>query len=695
MTFNGSVYAIPVVSDSNWGTVLSNYFIAISTGTLQKSGGAFTLTADTDFGATFGLKSVYFKSRATNPSATGSLRLGNAELISWRNAANSADLGLTVSAGNLLQFNGSSILFPGLGSIVNADINAAAAIAYSKLALTGAILNADLAGSIAYSKLTLTASIVSGDISGSISVLKGGTGVTSVTTSPTISAWAAWDANKNLSANNLIEGFTSTATAAGTTTLLVGSTYQQIFTGATTQTVVLPVASTLVNGQQFLILNNSSGVVTVQSSGLNTIQAMAANTQMQVTCINTAGGTGTASWNWTYFSVGTVPVSLGGTGLTTGTSGGVPYFSSTSAMTSSAALAQFGVVLGGGAGAAPVTLAPDASTTKVLTSAGLAANPSWQAVPSAPDSSKEISNVGLAATVSANALTIALKQSDGSTNPSSGSAACKIGFRSATAATGGYTQRTATAALSTVISSGSTAGHVSAVAEYLYVYAIDNAGVIELAWSSLLFDEGSLVTTTAEGGAGTATSRVIMYSTAARSNVAFRLLGRLKSTQATAGTWVTAISENSLNPFQTIKKQNQVYVVTGNGHGSTNTKIRRFTTAQVNIGSAITYADSATNGGSFTINEEGNYMINYHDSSSGGASTLGLSVNSSTLTTSIATVSYANGHRADVVSGGVSFVAPCGISLRLIPGDIVRAHTDGNQDNASERCFFNIIKVGS
>lgn len=49
-------------------------------------------------------------------------------------------------------------------SIVNADINSAAAIAYSKLALTGAILNADLAGSIAYSKLSLANSIVSGDI---------------------------------------------------------------------------------------------------------------------------------------------------------------------------------------------------------------------------------------------------------------------------------------------------------------------------------------------------------------------------------------------------------------------------------------------------------------------------------------------------------------------------------------------------
>ena len=42
-------------------------------------------------------------------------------------------------------------------SIVNADVSASAAIAYSKLALTGAILNADLAGSIDPSKVTGTA----------------------------------------------------------------------------------------------------------------------------------------------------------------------------------------------------------------------------------------------------------------------------------------------------------------------------------------------------------------------------------------------------------------------------------------------------------------------------------------------------------------------------------------------------------
>lgn len=121
-------------------------------------------------------------------------------------------------------------------------------------------------------------------------------------TTPAASTIAEWDASANLSADNFIEGYTTTATAAGTTTLVVGDKQQQFFTGATTQTVVLPVTSTLVLGFSYTITNLSSGVVTVQSSGANTIQAMAANSQLVVTCILVTG-TGTASWSWAYSPV--------------------------------------------------------------------------------------------------------------------------------------------------------------------------------------------------------------------------------------------------------------------------------------------------------------------------------------------------------------------------------------------------------
>lgn len=58
------------------------------------------------------------------------------------------------------------------GGIVNADINASAAIAYSKLSLTNGIVNADVntAAAIAYSKLNLSGSIVNADVNASAAI---------------------------------------------------------------------------------------------------------------------------------------------------------------------------------------------------------------------------------------------------------------------------------------------------------------------------------------------------------------------------------------------------------------------------------------------------------------------------------------------------------------------------------------------
>lgn len=155
---NGATYSIPSLGDSNWGDNVSNYLIAIASSCLQKSGGTFTLTAELDIGATYGLKTAYVKSRAANPASAGILRLGNNESIKWRNAANNADLDLTLNASNLLQFNGATLATSGTGSIVNADIAAAAAIDLSKLAAVTAnkVLVSDASGFISASSVTTT-----------------------------------------------------------------------------------------------------------------------------------------------------------------------------------------------------------------------------------------------------------------------------------------------------------------------------------------------------------------------------------------------------------------------------------------------------------------------------------------------------------------------------------------------------------
>lgn len=113
------------------------------------------------------------------------------------------------------------------------------------------------------------------------------------------------------------ESYATTATAAGTTTLTATSAKNQYFTGTTTQTVVLPVTSTLVLGQQFRIVNNSTGLITVQSSGANAIAIVSPGTACVFTCI-LASGTTAASWDFKFggtVTLGTAQASTSGTAI--------------------------------------------------------------------------------------------------------------------------------------------------------------------------------------------------------------------------------------------------------------------------------------------------------------------------------------------------------------------------------------------
>ena len=75
---------------------------------------------------------------------------------------------------------------------------------------------------------------------------------------------------------------------------------------------------------------------------------------------------------------GIVPVANGGTGLSSGTSGGVLAYTASGTLASSAALTQYGVVYGGGAGAVPAATSAG-TATYVLTSNGSGSPPTFQA----------------------------------------------------------------------------------------------------------------------------------------------------------------------------------------------------------------------------------------------------------------------------------------------------------------------------
>lgn len=158
----------------------------------------------------------------------------------------------------------------------------------------------------------------------------------------------------------------------------------------------------------------------------------------------------------------------------------------------------------------------------------------------ATDHAGLVENLTLAASRSGNAETIAVKTLAG-TDPSPTDP-----VRAAFAKTDGtFEVLELTAALSLTISSGSTLGAVSGAEFKVAVLLINDAGTLRLgvAGRPSGLRDNTLVSSTAEGGAGGAdTARTIYTGTAVTSKRA-RVLGYLTYTLTTAGTWDTAPSD--------------------------------------------------------------------------------------------------------------------------------------------------------
>lgn len=155
-----------------------------------------------------------------------------------------------------------------------------------------------------------------------------------------------------------------------------------------------------------------------------------------------------------------------------------------------------------------------------------------------PKSFDLIDNLGIAASVASNALTVRIKGADG--NDPSSSNVVKLGFRNATATTGTPVIRSITSATGLVADSGATLGLISGSSVNIYVYAVDNAGTIEMALSSKIYDESTTQTIIAIDSSSDADS---LYGNFSRTNVAIRLIGRVHFSTAPNGTYSTAPAE--------------------------------------------------------------------------------------------------------------------------------------------------------
>ena len=155
------------------------------------------------------------------------------------------------------------------------------------------------------------------------------------------------------------------------------------------------------------------------------------------------------------------------------------------------------------------------------------------------------------------------------------------------------------------------------------------------------------------------------------------------------GTTVYCIAYTRANGAPVTSAGDHAAIVnSGNGHGSTNTKIRRFTTTLTSVGTAITYADSITLGASFTINETGIYEVFTQESTT---SAFGISVNSSQLTTNIQSILVVN--RLGINSLNFNSISGVSRVVRLLAGDVIRAHTDGGPTNTTDMTYFSVRKV--
>jgi len=131
----------------------------------------------------------------------------------------------------------------------------------------------------------------------------------------------------------------------------------------------------------------------------------------------------------------------------------------------------------------------------------------------------------------------------------------------------------------------------------------------------------------------------------------------------------------------------------GNGHGSSNTNVRRFTNVTV-TGTDISYnsGSQATAGAQFTINKAGIYSISYNDDSTGTANVyigIGRNANGATSVEDLTAATRLALGRT-LTTEEVECVSA---TRRLNAGDVITAHTNAVPNDTSARVQFSITQI--
>lgn len=244
-------------------------------------------------------------------------------------------------ANTTVQFNGHAVALGSSATLVLASSD------FANSGTTNTVLHGNASGNPSWAAVSLTA-----DVTGTLPVASGGTALTSGTSggvlyfsgSTTLASSAALTANLPV-----IGGGAGAAPTVGTRS---GNTT----TFATT-------SGTLTNGNCVQIDASGNLVDTGSAcgSGAGNVSNVGTPTNGQIAQWTTAT---------TIQGITTVGVANGGTGIASGTSGGIPYFSGTTTIASSAALTANLPVIGGGAGTAPSVGTRSGNTTQFVTTTG-------------------------------------------------------------------------------------------------------------------------------------------------------------------------------------------------------------------------------------------------------------------------------------------------------------------------------------
>lgn len=220
-------------------------------------------------------------------------------------------------------------------------------------------------GDILYASATNTLSKLSVGTTGQILKVSGGVPTWATDTSAgTVTSIDVSGGTTGLTTSGGPVTSSGTITLAGTLAVANGGTGQTSYT----------------DGQ--LLIGNSTGNTLAKSTLTAGSGISITNGSGTITIASTAGGGSVTSVAQSFtgglISVSGSPITTSGTLALTvaGTSGGIPYFSSASTWASSAALTQYGVMYGGGAGASPSATA-NGTTGQVLT-ATTGSAPTWQ-----------------------------------------------------------------------------------------------------------------------------------------------------------------------------------------------------------------------------------------------------------------------------------------------------------------------------